>query len=147
MSCSHAAASSSLASAPRTGARLRARAATPWTCAQRRGRGSCRSAWASCCAYDASVFILARLGSCDGTFTGLAALLSVLERVPGVENPSALGVRAELAFWTGRSGDAAAALATRSAATRLHLARALSAVYNSSAEPGSEERAIGPPSG
>src|SRR6516165_7470502 len=34
------------ASAPRTGARLRVRAATPWTCAQRRGRGSLRSAWA-----------------------------------------------------------------------------------------------------
>jgi hypothetical protein len=35
-------ASSRSASAPRTGARPRARAATPWTCAQRRGRASRR---------------------------------------------------------------------------------------------------------
>ena len=39
MSCSHAAASSSSLSAAKAGARLRARAATPWTCAQRRGSG------------------------------------------------------------------------------------------------------------
>jgi len=39
-----AAASSRSASAPSTGSRLRARAATPRTCAQRRGRGSWRSA-------------------------------------------------------------------------------------------------------
>src|SRR6266487_3850497 len=47
MSCSHAAASSRSASVPRTGARPRARTATHWTCAQRRGRGSWRSARAS----------------------------------------------------------------------------------------------------
>lgn len=40
MSCSHAAAYSRSVSAPRTGARPRARAATPWMCAQRQGRGS-----------------------------------------------------------------------------------------------------------
>jgi hypothetical protein len=75
MSCSHAAASSRSASALRTGARLRARAATPWACAQRRGRGSWRRARASCCAHDASVFKRPRLDSRSGTFTDMACRL------------------------------------------------------------------------
>jgi len=75
MSCSQAAASSRSASAPRRGARLRAWAATPWTCAQRRGRGSCRSARASCSAHEASVVMRPRLDSCGGTFTGVACRL------------------------------------------------------------------------
>jgi hypothetical protein len=70
MSCTQAAASSRSASAPRTGARLRARLATPWTCAQRRGKGSWRSARACCCAHDASVFTRPRLGGRSGTFHG-----------------------------------------------------------------------------
>ena len=72
MSCSHAAASSRWASAPRTGARPRARAASPWECAQWRERGSCRSARASCSAQEASVFMWPRLGSCGGPFTDVA---------------------------------------------------------------------------
>jgi hypothetical protein len=56
----------------RTGARLRARAATPWTCAQRRGRGSWRSAWARCPAREASAVMRPRLGSRGGTFADLA---------------------------------------------------------------------------
>jgi len=72
MSCSQAAASSRSASAPRTDTLPRARAATPWTCAQRRGRGSCRSARASCSAQDADVFMRPKLDSCGGTFTGVA---------------------------------------------------------------------------
>jgi hypothetical protein len=64
------AASSRPALAPRTGARLRARAATPWTCAQRRGRGSCRSVRASCPAQEASVFMRPRLDSCGGDVHG-----------------------------------------------------------------------------
>ena len=75
MSCSHAAASSRSASAPRTGARPRARAATPWTCAQRRGRGSRRSARASGSAQSASVFMRPRLDRCGGTFTNVACRL------------------------------------------------------------------------
>src|ERR1700693_3554034 len=76
MSCSHAAASRKSASAPSTGARLRARAATtPWTCAQRRGRGSWMGAWANCPAHEASVFIRPRLDSRGGTFTDLACRL------------------------------------------------------------------------
>ena len=59
----------------RTGARLRARAATPWTCAQRRGRGSWRSAWARCPAREASAVMRLRLGSRGGTFTDLACRL------------------------------------------------------------------------
>jgi len=70
MSCSHAAPSSRSASAPRTGARPRARSATPWTCAQRRGRGSWSSAWACCCAHDASVSMQPRLRGRGGTFHG-----------------------------------------------------------------------------
>ena len=56
-------------------ARLRARAATPWTCAQRRGRDSWRSARASCCAHDASVVMRPRLDSRGGTFTDVACCL------------------------------------------------------------------------
>ena len=77
------------ASAPRTGARPRARAATPWTCAQRRGRGSCRSARASCSAHEASVFMRPRLDSRGGTFTDVACrsedvLLSITSRHPAM---------------------------------------------------------------
>jgi hypothetical protein len=75
MSRSHAAASSRSASPPRTGARPRARAATPWECAQRRGRVSCRSARASGSAHEASVFMWPRLGSHGGTFTDGACRL------------------------------------------------------------------------
>ena len=72
MSCSQAAASIRSASAPRTGARPRARAATPWTCAQRRGRGSSRSPRATCSPHEASVFMRPRLDSRGGTFTDAA---------------------------------------------------------------------------
>ena len=46
-----------------------------WTCAQRRGRGSCRSAPVSCSAQEASVFMSPRLDSYGGTFTDMAWLL------------------------------------------------------------------------
>ena len=75
MSCGHAAASSRSASAPRTGARPRARAATPSTCAQWRGRDSRRSARARGSAQEASVFIRPRLDSLGGTFTDVACRL------------------------------------------------------------------------
>jgi hypothetical protein len=52
-----------------------ARAATPWECAQRRGKGSCRSARASGSAREAAVFMRPRLGSHGGTFTGVACRL------------------------------------------------------------------------
>ena len=68
-------ASSRSASALRTGARPRARAATPWTCAQRRGRGSCRSAWARCPAHETSAFMRSRLDSRRRTFTDVACRL------------------------------------------------------------------------
>jgi hypothetical protein len=55
--------------------RLRARAATPWTCAQRRGRDSWRSTWASCSAHEASVFMRPRLDSRGGTLTDVASRL------------------------------------------------------------------------
>ena len=48
------------------------RAATLRECAQRRERGSCRSARASCSAQEASVFMWPRLGSCGGPFTDVA---------------------------------------------------------------------------
>ena len=44
-------------------------------CAQRRGRGSCRSARASRSAQEANVVMRPRLGSCGGTFTGVACSL------------------------------------------------------------------------
>ena len=75
MSCSQAAASIRSASAPRTGARPRARAATPWECGRRRGTGSCSSARASCSAQEASVFMGPRLDSRGGTFTDVACRL------------------------------------------------------------------------
>ena len=44
-------------------------------CAQRRGRGSCRSARASGSAQEASAFMRPRLDICGGTFTGAACRL------------------------------------------------------------------------
>ena len=75
MSCSHPAACRRSASAPRKGVRLRARAATPWTCAQRRGSGTCKSARARSSAQQASGFIRPRVDSRLGTFTDLACHL------------------------------------------------------------------------
>jgi hypothetical protein len=49
--------------------------ATPWTCAQRRGRGSRKSAWARRSAHEASVFMPLRLDSRRGTLTDAASRL------------------------------------------------------------------------
>jgi len=47
----------------------------PWTCAQRRGRSSCRSAWARSSAHEASAFMRPRLDSRRGTYTDVACRL------------------------------------------------------------------------
>ena len=79
MSCSHAAASSRSASGPRDGLRVRARAATPWTWDQRRGRESARRARARPSAQAASICIKFTLVSLAGTFTDAACRLETSE--------------------------------------------------------------------
>ena len=72
----------------RTGARLRARAATPWTCAQRRGTDSWRSVRARCSAQGASAIMRPRLSGRNETFTDLACRLktSCDASVPVIRN-------------------------------------------------------------
>src|SRR5205823_14887768 len=77
--CSHAAASSRSASAPRDGLRVRARAATPWTWDQRRGRVSARRVRARLSARAVSICIEFTLVSFAGTFTDAACRLETSE--------------------------------------------------------------------
>jgi len=80
MSCSHAAASTSPASAPRAGARQRARAATPRTCAHRRGSESSSRVRAKPSAQDVNVSSMtSRLRTRGGTFTDVACRLETSE--------------------------------------------------------------------
>ena len=79
MSCSQAAASIRSASAPRDGLRVRARAATPWTWDQRRGRESARRVRARPSAQAAVVCIKSTLVRLAGTFTDAACRLETSE--------------------------------------------------------------------
>ena len=72
------------------GARVRARAATPWTCAQRRGRRTSRSVRASSSAPAMEVRMRSRLGRHRGTFTDALGHLGTSEtsRVPACHGTS-----------------------------------------------------------
>jgi len=78
-------------------------AATPWTCAQRRGRGSWRSTRASCCDHGASVFMRPRLDSRGGTFHGRGR---AFERPLAQRHISSSGSRSypPARFWPRRRG-------------------------------------------
>src|SRR5262249_60507024 len=74
MSWSQAAAARRSASSPRMGARVRAWAATPWVCAQRRGSGSARRVRASPLAQVASAMPVRLRGGGLGWVADVAAL-------------------------------------------------------------------------